>query len=37
MKKLIALAAAVAGAVWFSKRRNASQQQDPWATHSDAV
>jgi len=37
MKKLIALAAAVAGAVWFANRRKAAQQPDSWAQHSDTV
>jgi len=36
MKKILALAATIAGAIWLSRRRTAAQP-DPWAAHSDSV
>jgi len=37
VKKILTLALAVAGAVWFSSRRKSAAQPDPWAQHSDSV
>lgn len=36
VKKILILAAAVAGAIWFAGRRSVAQP-DPWARHSDTV
>ena len=37
VKKILTMALAVAGAVWFSNRRKSAAQPDAWAQHSDPV